>query len=209
MQLTDNKEDYLTEILKLEEDNKKITGKILSQLLEISQASVSEMLKKLKKEGLVKKDNTLTSSGVEIARNVVSKHRIWERFLVDELGVSWKEVHRQAHLFEHVTTDETLGYLNKYLGYPKTCPHGGHIYMNLEEEIENISLLDLEIGEEAKIIRVTDDKDFLCFIEEKEINLGDRVKIIDINDFDMIRLAEINGSIKALSPKACSMIYVE
>jgi Mn-dependent DtxR family transcriptional regulator len=46
--LTENKEDYLTEVLKLQEDKKKITGKLLSEILVISQASVSEMLKKLK-----------------------------------------------------------------------------------------------------------------------------------------------------------------
>jgi DtxR family Mn-dependent transcriptional regulator len=62
--LTENKEDYLTEILKLQEDKKKITGKLLSEILLISQASVSEMMKKLKEEGLVHKDNTLTKKGL-------------------------------------------------------------------------------------------------------------------------------------------------
>lgn len=91
--LTENKEDYLTEVLKLQEDKKKITGKLLSEILVISQASVSEMLKKLKEESLVYKDNTLTDKGLGIARDIASKHWLWERFLVDKLGMSWKEVH--------------------------------------------------------------------------------------------------------------------
>lgn len=207
--LTENKEDYLTEILRLEEDDKKVTGKILSELLVISQASVSEMLKKLKEEGLVNKDNTLSPEGKEIAREVVSKHRLWERFLVDNLHISWKEVHDQAHFFEHVTMCETFDALNKYLNYPKTCPHGGSIYINLEEIKECNKLTNLKVGESAKIVKVKDDKSFLDYIEEKNINLGDQVEILEINDFDKQRTVKINGVERTLSPKACSMLYVE
>lgn len=207
--LTENKEDYLTEVLKLQEDKKKITGKLLSEILVISQASVSEMLKKLKEESLVYKDNTLTDKGLGIARDIASKHRLWERFLVDKLGMSWKEVHDQAHLFEHVTNDDTLDALNKYLDYPKTCPHGGAIYMNLEEEIDSKKLSDLDVGEKATIISVRDDKDFLTYVEDKNINIGDKIEIIKINSFDMQRTAIINGNERILSQKACDMLYVE
>lgn len=207
--LTENKEDYLTEILKLQEDKKKITGKILSETLDISQASVSEMLKKLKGDNLVNKDNTLTQNGLEIAKDIASKHRIWEKFLVEKLNISWKDVHQQAHLFEHVTKEETLEALNKYLEYPQTCPHGGSIYMNLNSDIESKKLSSLEIGEVAKINKVKDDRDFLNYIEEKNINIGDEISIVAINNFDKQRTVEINGIQTTLSPKACNMLYVE
>lgn len=207
--LTENKEDYLTEILKLQEDKNKITGKLLSKILDISQASVSEMLKKLKQEGLVNKDNTLTKDGLKIARDITSKHRIWEKFLVDKLNISWKEVHNQAHLFEHVTNEETLDALNKYLEYPQTCPHGGSIYMNLDNNIESRKLSALLVGDIGKIIKVRDDKEFLNYIEEKNITIGDKVKLIAINSFDKQRTVEINGFKMTLSPKVCNMIYVE
>lgn len=207
--LTENKEDYLTEILKLQEDKNKITGKILSEILNISQASVSEMLKKLKQESLVNKDNTLTKDGLKIARDITSKHRIWEKFLVDRLNISWKEVHKQAHLFEHVTNEETLDALNKYLEYPQTCPHGGSIYMNLEKNVQSKKLSTLVTGDVGKIIKVKDDRDFLNYIEEKNINIGDKVRVTGINNFDKQRTVEINETEITLSPKVCNMIYVE
>lgn len=207
--ITENKEDYLVEILKLEEDGKKITGKTLSEILDISQASVSEMLKKLKSEGMVNKDNTLSDKGMEIAKDVTSKHRIWEKFLVDKLNISWKEVHKQADLFEHVTTDETLDALNNYLDYPQTCPHGGSIYRNLDVDIKSSQLSSLKIGDIAKIVKVRDNKDFLNYIEDKNIKIGDDVKILKIDNFDRQRTVEINGKEKTLSPKACDMLFVE
>lgn len=207
--ITENREDYLTEILKIQEDGKKITGKHLSENLNISQASVSEMLKKLKGENLVNKNNTLTEAGRAIAEDVVSKHRLWEKFLVDKLGISWKDVHTQADLFEHVTEDETLEALNKFLGYPKVCPHGGSIYRNMSSTLEIKKLEELKVNESGNIIKVRDDKDLLNYIEEKNIKIGDKVTILKIDKFDGQRSIKIGKNELTLSPKACRMIYID
>ena len=45
------------------------------------------------------------------------------------------QVHNQADLLEHVTSDELVESLNKYLNYPKNCPHGRIIYINAKENI--------------------------------------------------------------------------
>lgn len=81
--------------------------------------------------------------------------------------------------------------------------------MNLEEEIDSKKLSDLKVGEKATIISVRDDKDFLTYVEDKNINIGDKIEIIKINSFDMQRTAIINGNERILSQKACDMLYVE
>ena len=51
--MTANREDYLKQILKLGGDKKTVSNKEIAESLGLSPASVSEMLSKLKKEGLI------------------------------------------------------------------------------------------------------------------------------------------------------------
>ena len=43
------------------------------------------------------------------------------------LGYVWNEVHEEAEVLEHVTSIELTRRLDKYLVFPKVCPHGGMI----------------------------------------------------------------------------------
>lgn len=53
-------------------------------------------------------DNSLTKEGEKIAKYIVSKHRIWEDFLVDVLKLSWKTVDKQAHLLRKILAFQPL-----------------------------------------------------------------------------------------------------
>jgi len=66
----------------------------------------------------------LTERGRTIARNVVRRHRLAERLLVDVLGAGGRLTHEKACKFEHLLDrglDESICGL---LGHPKICPHG-------------------------------------------------------------------------------------
>jgi DtxR family Mn-dependent transcriptional regulator len=66
----------------------------------------------------------LTERGRTIARNVVRRHRLAERLLVDVLGTGGMLTHEKACRFEHLLDrglDESICAL---LGHPKICPHG-------------------------------------------------------------------------------------
>ena len=62
------KEDYLITIFKLMGEGEKVTNKSISTHLNLAPPSVTEMLKKLKKEGLVTddKENQLTEEGLSL-----------------------------------------------------------------------------------------------------------------------------------------------
>ncbi len=113
-EVNSQKEDYLITIFKLMGEGEKVTNKSISEQLDLAPSSVTEMLKKLKDQGLVKnsKENILTDSGIALTKKILSKHRLWEYFLEKELEFSWKDVHPIANNLQSVTDDELLDKLN-------------------------------------------------------------------------------------------------
>ena len=135
--LNSSRQDYLQAIYRLSFKRGYTTNKEITGYLKISKASVSEMIKKLEADGKLKleKNNiSLSAEGEKEAKTVLSKHRIWEYFLVEVLKMEQSMVHGQADLLEHVTSNELRDALNKYLGYPTVSPNGKFIYENMEEK---------------------------------------------------------------------------
>lgn len=123
-----NKEDYLRALYVLEEEKGELKSIDLANYLNVSKASVSEMIQELGKEGLVyhKKYSKLkfTTKGHKIAQKLTSKHRIIELFLKKMLEIDSKNIHQEAHRLEHAFSDGSMYKLNRLLGNPKVDPHG-------------------------------------------------------------------------------------
>lgn len=68
-----------------------------------------------------------TKKGLELAENVVVKHRLWETYLVHQMKIAPDHVHRDAEDMEHILDDAMVEELNKILGNPKADPHGKSI----------------------------------------------------------------------------------
>jgi Fe2+ transport system protein FeoA/Mn-dependent DtxR family transcriptional regulator len=66
----------------------------------------------------------LTEAGLARAQELIRAHRLWERYLVDQEGMSLEAVHAEAHRREHETTPEELERLDAELGHPAWDPHG-------------------------------------------------------------------------------------
>ena len=81
-------EDYLKGIYTLKK-KKEYSNKKLAEYLNISPASVSEMIKKLANDDYLtidKKTVKLTEKGNSFALDIIRKHRVWEVFLFEKLG---------------------------------------------------------------------------------------------------------------------------
>ena len=89
-------------------------------------------VQRMAKEGLVNvskdKQIFLTDEGQVRARNVVRRHRLSERLLVDILDVSLDRAESVAHQLEHAISGELLDRIEAKLGFPETCPYGRPIY---------------------------------------------------------------------------------
>ncbi len=126
--LTESTENYLTELLRLEERGVRATTSELAHRLAVARPSVTGMLKRLAGEGLVVHERyrpvRLTGRGRDAARRVLHRHRLIETFLVDVLGLPADRVHAEAHRLEHAMSEEVVQRLDRWLGHPRHDPHG-------------------------------------------------------------------------------------
>ncbi|ASN62615.1 metal-dependent transcriptional regulator [Latilactobacillus curvatus] len=190
MAMTPNKEDYLKIIFELGGDAKKVTNKEILAGLNVSAASVTEMVNKLVKENYVNhtpyQGIQLTGEGAREAALLVRNHRLWEVFLVDKLHYQFNTVHPEAEQLEHVTNHDLAERLADFLGHPTRCPHGG-IIPNAKGEFEqqsHIALETLQVGETAIIDRVLDDNDLLKYTLEIGLSVGDSVTLQKVGLFE-------------------------
>jgi DtxR family Mn-dependent transcriptional regulator len=126
--LTPAIQEYLEALYWLGEAGIERTPTNLARAMQVSPPSVSGMVRRLEGEGLVArgpgKRIALTAKGEEIAKHVVSRHRLVEAFLVKIMGVSWDEVHEEAEAFEMGVTPALEARMLEMIGEARTCPHG-------------------------------------------------------------------------------------
>lgn len=129
--LIDTTEMYLKTIFELEEDGVTPLRARIVERLGHSGPTVSQTVGRMERDGLlfVKGDRRLelTTEGREIATEVVRKHRLAERLLLDVIGLEWANVHEEACRWEHVMSDEVEQRLTLLLKDPTTDPYGNPI----------------------------------------------------------------------------------
>jgi DtxR family Mn-dependent transcriptional regulator len=127
----DTTEEYLEQILELEEEGTVPMRARIAERLGLSAAAVSETVNRLVDNGYAElrddRSIKLTEQGRDLATTVVRRHRLAERLLLDVIGLEWEKVHREADRWEHVISDDVEAKLIELLGDPATCPHGNPI----------------------------------------------------------------------------------
>lgn len=211
--MTGSKENYLKTIYKLGGQFKQISNKDISQVMNISASSVSEMIKKLLQDGFVEYELyqgiKLTESGIMEAIKVVRRHLLWEVFLVDKLGYKWDEVDKVAELLEHVTDQQLEDKLDMYLEFPKTCPHGNSILRSDIEETEYRTIDSLKTGDIGVIRRFEDIKEVLNYVDKLGLKMGDKIEVINLAPYNGPITLKINDRDIILGKEAAKKIYVE
>ncbi len=206
-----SREDYILAVYELEEKSGYATNKELAQLLGITAASVSEMIRKLADDRdiiLENKNIILSESGKQKARGMLTKHRLWEMFLVRYLGYSWQDVQEDAKALEYATSEKLKNRLNDFLERPVHCPHGNEIFENHVEQDELKWLSEMEKGSVCYVHKVEDDKALLEYMEKKSISLYDELHIKERDEYDNSLLVESNGEEKHIAGKAAKKIMV-
>lgn len=185
-------ENYLKTIYTLEKNfSNEVSTNLIASKVKTKASSVTDMLKKLAKKDLVvyKKYQGvyLTEQGRLSALNVIRKHRLWECFLVQKLQFNWDEVHDIAEQLEHVKSEALINKLDAFLKFPKLDPHGDPIPDAHGRTILNktVSIIDMKIGAAGIFVGVKDSSaSFLQYLNKKNLALGDKIKVIDIEPYD-------------------------
>lgn len=214
-QVTPAVEEYLECIYRLQEKEGVARTSSLVRNLKVAPGTVTNTVERLEKEGFVKHSSyrgvKLTEKGLRIALQVVRRHRLSERLLVDILKMDWDRVHETACRLEHSLTEEVVKHLEKALNYPKTCPHGNPIPNEqgkvFEEETRLLS--ELSEGEQGVIVKVVDEKpELLICLKKLRMVPGTVVRIVEKPASDKQVGVEVEGEKGMLSLSLASLIRV-
>jgi DtxR family transcriptional regulator, Mn-dependent transcriptional regulator len=188
----------------------------IADRLGITAGSVSMMLKRMDAAGYAEhvpyRGVRLTEEGRHLALAVIRRHRLLELFLQQSLDIPWEDVHRYADALEHAASDELIERIAVKLGDPVTDPHGDPIPNRALEVDEGAqpTLADLEAGDQARIVRVSDsDPAMLRYLTEQQVGIGDELQLVERHPFDGPCEIRIGARTLALGVKVAGAIRVE
>jgi DtxR family Mn-dependent transcriptional regulator len=111
-------EDYLKTIAILGDGGKTVSVTEISKALGVKKPSVTSALKKLSRQGLVEHERyglvTLTAEGNRIAQDVIHRHEVLRRFLIEVLNVDPEVASEDACQMEHVMSLASLEELESF-----------------------------------------------------------------------------------------------
>jgi len=215
-------EEYLEALYSLTQNGRTAGTSDISRKLNISPASVTEMLKKLAEEDLVKyspyQGVTLTPAGYKIAEKMARKHRLLEYFLHNVLDIGNEKVHSEACAMEHSLSDEAERALCRTLKAPDKCPDDQQVIpaCNLEfqtcdqcqkwkgdnfDEVgcrksDVVSVSTLKEQQEAKVAFIRGDHKALKRLQDLGLTPGTKIKVN--------RIAPLKGPIE-ISLRGCKL----
>jgi DtxR family transcriptional regulator, Mn-dependent transcriptional regulator len=183
--LSQEAEEYIEIIYKLQKQNGKAKTKELAETLHVVPGSITNTIEHLESHGLVAHEPyrgvRLTRDGEKIALGIIRKHRLAECLLADVLKADWSTVHEDACKLEHALTKSLVSLIDERLGHPKFCPHGNPIPSEngIVEDKLCVPLTELELGETCKVDRIVDEEHSnLRLLSEKGIRPQTIIQVI-------------------------------
>lgn len=188
--LVDTTEMYLKTVYEMLEDGVPPLRARIVERLDHSGPTVSQTVARMERDGLLYlADNRrieFTEQGVELAREVVRKHRLAERLLLDLIGLDWVMVHDEACRWEHVMSDAVEMRLLDLLHHPSIDPYGNPL-PDGHDGIEGAGVSISQIVEQyggivaTKIVRIGEpiqaEPRMLAFFDEAGILPGREVNL--------------------------------
>lgn len=185
-------EEYLETIYNMNMEDEVVIGARLAEKFRVAPPSVTEMLKRLVRDGYVEMDQKrqvkLTEVGNQAAEAVLRRHRLTERFLVDMLGMQWHQVHEEACRLEHFISGTVEARVVTTLNHPTTCPHGNPIpglVPNARSYLKDkgaIRLSKIAAGEQATILCISevveDEEALILYLHEKGLTPGTALTVL-------------------------------
>ncbi len=176
--LSESVEMYLKTVFELGASHDYVPISAVAAGLEISPVSATEMVHRLEAEGLFEhvpyRGVRLLPQGDDRAQQVLRRHRLWECFLHDQLGLGWVQVHDLACALEHAVGQAVTEPLADWLGQPVACPHGNPIpYSSKAASAEAVQLTTLAEGQAAEVVRIRPERtDVLAYLDARGLRPG-------------------------------------
>jgi len=183
--------EYLMTIRYMHGEGQPVIAARLAERLRVSAATVSEMITRLVREGLlsVEPDTrllTLTDAGRTAAERTFRRHALSEWLLTEVIGLGWAEADEEAHHLQHAFSDRVTDKIDELLGGPPTCPHGNPIPRDgrTPQRPAGLPLSEAPAGSEVTILRVTEEAEedarLLTFLQENGVRPGHVFAVVDV-----------------------------
>lgn len=194
-ELINTTEMYLKTVYEMQEDGVVPLRARIVERLDHSGPTVSQTVNRMERDGLLtvarNREIQLTDLGFARALDVIRKHRLAERLLLDVIKLDWVLVHSEACRWEHVMSDAVEMNLQDILSHPSSDPYGNPI-PEPGDEIRApgtpiIELTDTYGGIVAtKVIRIGEpiqatDR-MLAYFVEADIRPGSSINLLPHND---------------------------
>ena len=188
---TDAAADYLMTVRYMYAEGQPVIAARLAERLRVSPATVSEMVTRLVREGLVTVDDQtralrLTDTGRGAAERTFRRHALAEWLLTEVVGLGWAEADEEAHHLQHALSERVTDRIDELIGFPPTCPHGNPIPRDgtTPDRPAGVPLSDAAAGTEITILRVTEEAEedarLLTFLQENEVRPGARFSVREV-----------------------------
>jgi DtxR family Mn-dependent transcriptional regulator len=215
-------EEYLESVYNMTMEGEAVIGARLAEKFQVAPPSVTEMLKRLVRDGYIEMDErrqvTLTPAGQELAEAVLRRHRLTERFLVDMLGMGWHEVHEEACRLEHFISGALEQRVVAALGHPTTCPHGNPIpgyapdAKNYLAERQAFRLSQADQGVPVRILCISevveDEEELILYLNEKGLKPEQTLHLVGQASDEAAVLLHVAGREVSIPERVASKIWV-
>ncbi|MDA1257435.1 MAG: metal-dependent transcriptional regulator [Chloroflexi bacterium] len=221
--LTQAAENYLLSIYMVQEQGLAVTNANLvdqlkrtpeSEGLGTSLPSIAGMLRRMEREGLIthasNREIELTVEGVRLAEQMVRRHRLAERMVVDMLGLDLVKAHAEAHRLEHAISDELEARIRTTLKNPKTCPFGHPIPGSGYSPCPASSTIDeAPVGQPLRVDRIPEeDSDLLEYLVSNGLVPGVEVEILEYAPYRGVVTLKTADAFPVLGADVVSRIWV-
>ncbi|MEQ8523727.1 metal-dependent transcriptional regulator [Gracilimonas sp.] len=216
MGLSQSVEDYLKAIYVLQSEGEATTTTNIANALDVSSASVTNMLKRLAKMNLLEyesyKGAKLTSAGNKIALEILRHHRLLELYLKEVMGYSWDEVHDEAEKLEHHISEQFEDRIAELLNHPTHDPHGDPIPSKdgVMPTMAQLSISDAKENTAYIIGRVKDqDPELLRYLEKIGVLPGSKIEVMEKAPFSGPVKIRLEGKVEQMLGQAvASEVYL-
>jgi DtxR family Mn-dependent transcriptional regulator len=193
-ELTDAERGYLETLFWLWEVELPMTGANLARAMRLSAPTVHEMIGRLERGGLITRgaDKVIafTAEGERQAQEIVSRHRLIERFLTDVLHIPWDEVHEEAERLEHAMSPVLQERMLAAIGDATTCPHGHPIRVGAR--IQGVPLADVQQGATVRVLRFENEaEDLLHYLRSTGLEPGTEGVVTAAGEEELV--VEVDG----------------
>ncbi len=183
--------EYLVGLRNLGSSGSQPTITNLARRLHVSPQAASEMVGRLRAEGLVEQGRphelALTPRGQALADAVFRRHALVEWLLTGVIGMGWAESDQEAQRLQGAISDAVEARLDAFLGHPETCPHGNPIdAATARRRPAGVPLGSLASGSRATVYRITEEAEedaaLLSYLEARGLTPGVEIMVQAASD---------------------------